>query len=301
MRAPSAVGRCRSSRGNSGFSVLEITVAIGILSIAIVSLGGLIVPLNQQQKLLDENSRAAEIAHIMLERIQGAAWFRLGEDPWSWHRREQAELFTNTVYVDQFTGTDNEEFKHRPLVDDPSGGALGDWLSENNFTFSDLVDDGDASALADEFGLPYVVAGQVNQFGEVSANAAPPISVPAEIQAQYNTPLRYNSLQFLGILNEPSGLENLRVYLEYFDEEVFVETMGSRASWNTMVIREPTAGNMVSLPQREDFLLPQSHRLLDLEVLADKDREAIVVRILITWDRRNGGVGRHEVVTARRR
>ena len=81
--------------GRGGFSVLEVMVAMSILAMAVLSLASLLVPLSKQQKVLDENSRAAEIAHILLERVQGAAWFRLGQDPWSWHRRERAELFTS--------------------------------------------------------------------------------------------------------------------------------------------------------------------------------------------------------------
>ena len=115
----------------SGFTVLEVMVAMSILALSIVTMGSLLIPLSKQQKVLDENSRAAEIAHIMLERVQGAAWFRLGQDPWSWHRRERAELYTSVDYADEFIGTDAEEFKHRPLTDEPGGNTLGDWLAEN--------------------------------------------------------------------------------------------------------------------------------------------------------------------------
>ena len=55
------------------------------------------------------------------------------------------------------------------------------------------------------------------------------------------------------------------------------------------------------MPRREDFLLAESHELLDLESLADKDRETVVIRIAVLWERSEGGEGRHEVVTARRR
>ena len=174
------------------------------------------------------------------------------------------------------------------------------WL-KIDYTVSDLLSSGGSDALADEFGLPYVRASQVDEHGHASGNGAPPLSLPVDIQDKYNTALRYNSLQFLGILDEPSGLNDLRVYMEYYDEAVIIDTMGSKSAWNEMVLREPSAGNFVQMPRREDFLLPESHELLDLESIADKDRESVVIRIAVVWERSEGGEGRHEVVTARRR
>ena len=59
------------------------------------------------------------------------------------------------------------------MTDEPGGNTLGDWLNENSYTVSDLLTSGSGEAIADDFGLPFVRAGQVDEHGQSSGNGAP--------------------------------------------------------------------------------------------------------------------------------
>lgn len=280
---------------HAAFSLIEVVIAMAILAIALSTLGGSIFSLNQSTKTIKENRRAVEVAQKVMERIQAEPWNKLGQYPATWHRREA--VTAGLKYVDELTAIDDDEFMHRPLVDEPSGKNLYEYLRYGDADLrhrSKVEVEAAASGITigdftrDKFGLPFVRAGQKAEYDAADPDAvAPSGSLPSDIVSHYDTPERYNWLQFLGIMDNHSGLSNLRVYVEYY-------------------YRDPIEGVL----NREDFedalgksanQLPQSHALLDLEELDSLDAESVVIRVTVLWDRRDGvGTGRHSLSFARR-
>lgn len=278
-------------QSRQAFTFIEVMIASGILAIALSALASSIYSLQNGKQLIKENRQAVAIAQAVIERIQGETWDTLGKSPATWHRREA--VTAGLQYVDEINDPlTTEEFMHRPLTDEPPGYNLHEYVSfgydddnDGVFTPSGLEMEDFAR---DAWGLPFVSNTQAGAFDAVDPNAAAPGagSVLASVAAKYDTPQRYNWLQFLGIMEKPSGLRNLRVYVEYYRMQAMtgVANMGE---WNA-------ARDMVSNQ------IEQSHILMDLTDLDDLDAESVIVRVIVVWDRKNNTTGRHEVVAARR-
>jgi hypothetical protein len=98
-----------------------------------------------------------------------------------------------------------------------------------------------------------------------------------------------NNLLFLGVLPERSGLQNLRVFVEYYDMAI-MSVSTTHATWETA-------------RQSATYVLPESYKLSDAPEninLAD-ETDAVVFRVLVTWDALGGSPQRHDLVLARRR
>ena len=277
------------------FSLVEVVIALSILAIALSTLGSSIFSLNQSTKTIRENRSAVEVAQKVMERIQAEPWNKLGQFPATWHRREVET--SGLKYVDELTEIDDDEFMHRPLVDEPAGKNLYEYLRYGDVDLrhrTTLETEAAASDISisdftrDKFGLPFVRSGQKSEVNASDPDAvAPTGTLPSDIVSKYDTPERYNWLQFLGIMDSHSGLSNLRVYVEYYYRDP-VEGVLNRVEFEEALDKKANQ-------------LPQSHALLDLEELDSLDAESVVIRVTVLWDRRDGiGTGRHSLAFARR-
>jgi prepilin-type N-terminal cleavage/methylation domain-containing protein len=125
---------------------------------------------------------------------------------------------------------------------------------------------------------------------------------------QDNAPRAVDDLVKSGILSEPSGVRELKVYLEYYQMKLIdqmsitmsaVPTPDPRKVW-TAAVGDPIQGLSPSDANKNDLeiFLPEDPTRIDLSVLAP----AVVMRVLISWESAVGGTTRwHEVVIARRK
>lgn len=103
-----------------------------------------------------------------------------------------------------------------------------------------------------------------------------------------------NDLVAVGLLQQKTGIRDLKLYLEYYHasalDEVFNAGNGQAPHdrWQAMQ-RDPVV--------MREYILPESEQAMDLR----EETKAVVVRILITWDSYLGGARRHELVFARRK
>ncbi len=98
-----------------------------------------------------------------------------------------------------------------------------------------------------------------------------------------------SSLPALGILDGPSGLAGLRVYVEYYTMGLF---QNGDATWMVANGRQFRARLSDASLQLE-----QDKTVINLREQSD----AIIIRIVLRWDDNVGGVRRHELTFARRR
>jgi prepilin-type N-terminal cleavage/methylation domain-containing protein len=191
----------------SGFSLIEVMIAVAILATVLTAMAGNIFTLHKSHTATKELAKAQEIAQALAERVQGATWHSLGQtsEPWSWHRREGAAM--------------------------PMPQPMTDRAVDPN-----------------------------------------------------------NDLQGMGIIGEPSGIADSKVYLEYYLMSAFVDPtsaawmVGTRAAWQA---------------RRADpaFALTQDPAAMYLTEVTD----AVIVRVVVTWTSTIGGTQRHEIMFARRK
>ena len=77
-------------RRPDGFSLLEVMIAVAIMSGCLAIMVGQVYTLDKAQQATRQLARVQEIAQVMAERVLGAPWTELGTTTqrWSWHRRD---------------------------------------------------------------------------------------------------------------------------------------------------------------------------------------------------------------------
>jgi type II secretory pathway pseudopilin PulG len=117
-----------------------------------------------------------------------------------------------------------------------------------------------------------------------------------------------NDLIQQGILTEPSGVRELKVYVEYYQMKI-VESVADLLSQSTnrdpqqiwkAAVGDPVYGTSPSestIMGDRDIFLPEDPDVLNLGATDP----AIVMRVLISWESAVGGTRWHEVVIARRK
>jgi len=75
-------------RHRNGLTLVEVIIAIGILSAALVVLVGNVASLNLNHRSQQEYQRTADICKLVAEHIQGINWSMIGStsDPLTWTR-----------------------------------------------------------------------------------------------------------------------------------------------------------------------------------------------------------------------
>jgi len=123
-----AAGTGSGSRGSlpraprrDGFTLLEVMIVVAIMSTCLAAMIGQIYTLNQAQQATRQMARVQELAQVMAERIQGAAWVRLGttSEPWSWHRRDDPAAANPPL--SEFAADPNHNLATLGLIQERSG------------------------------------------------------------------------------------------------------------------------------------------------------------------------------------
>ncbi len=121
-----------------------------------------------------------------------------------------------------------------------------------------------------------------------------------EDPAAFNPPLQDNaadprhSLQAQGIIDGPSSLDQLAVYVEYYDMDLFqtIDPDNGTVVWNT------NNGSQFRARRADATLrMAEDPTLINLTEVTD----AIIIRVSATWRDVSGGARRHEITFARRK
>lgn len=298
----------------SGFTMIELMISIMMLAIISTASLSVLISMQRVSESIAEAEIADRIATSLIERIQGANWAELGREPWSWHRREDwltsglpslvqvsrqgtGENEVITIDYDSVTaGLDPAlDFVHPPLIDLNSTVTLSSFLDDHGRTMQELIGTGESdSNSVDRFGLPVLAADFPDEYNQSIEDVAPALDLSTidsetgpELIQRYRTPARYHWLQGLGLLDQPSGLRDLAVFVEYYRDTALV-AMTSTQSWNTPA-------------NRNSSRLISSHELMNLSDMPSMNNRALIVRIVVRWTSVTGGERRLSVTTARTR
>ncbi len=278
----------------AAFSFIEVMISISIIATALMAMIGLIYPLSRAGQDLKERERAAEIASLVIERLQGANWTNLGREPITWHRNQLAAADNTRLWVEDLNAVPDEttnDFKHHPMVDEP--------LTVSTVNLYDYLDTpashggtGDRVKLvdlpSDNYGLPLIDDEQSDPYGlEVEDPGSIGHTFPNNIVTKYLPAERYNYLQFLGVLDGQSGLQNLQVFVEYYTIDLMAAS-AKKSEWETNRLKS-------------EYQHDQSHYKLNFPNMSGMTENAVIVRVLVTWNGQHTDAEReHEIIMARR-
>ena len=101
-----------------------------------------------------------------------------------------------------------------------------------------------------------------------------------------------------GLLSQRSGIKDLKVYLEYYNQDVMLVALLNSTephkTWRTITDASGSSGADNSLVYSDDL---DGEGALDLSAVKD---EAILIRMVVTWSARDGGKRTRELTMARR-
>lgn len=100
---------CPPARSTGGFTLVEVIMAIGILTVAIGGIISYTGSLHQRARLSESQSAGAAVAKALAERLQGARWEWLGTSrlPWSYGRYLSSSIASHPPMTLTGTGDDN--------------------------------------------------------------------------------------------------------------------------------------------------------------------------------------------------
>ncbi len=104
-----------------------------------------------------------------------------------------------------------------------------------------------------------------------------------------------NHLQQVGLIKQPTGIRDLKVYVEYYTSDLLntvFAVAGSEGPFNEWE-KQSTAATGADL----SYILPEDPASFDLS----RERRALVVRLLVSWTSSAGGERQHQLVFARRK
>jgi len=236
-----------------GFTLIEVMVSAVMLATALIVLAASIYTLDRTHAGNRELAKAQDIAQIMAERIQGASWELLGNPTQPWSWSRR-KWRDPALPADENRAEDDAETAAQVPLHEGTPTAPADL---DHDIVQPLLGINDPRVLA------FPLAEQEGRLARCPA-----------------------------VLKEPSGLEGLKVYVEYYALDLAID----RASGQWLIDRRSTFTTRRRAP---GLRLPASPGEFTLDLTNIND--AIIARVLITWVSKAGGVRRHELLVCRRK
>ena len=272
-----------------GTTIVEVMIALTVLALLLTALASSWFTLRSVQQSTQEENKVHEIAQTISERIIGANWDWLGRD-----RPDEVKF----VQVDD-TSTNPTTKKTIEVVERYWRRYAWSWhrrelprataaatirlppLTDRDWTAADYA------RFRADVRAPMTPA-DVDRF--------PPATIPP------TEPLNPHNLIDLGLLDGPTGLPNLQVYVEYYRASLLDSLFAQNLADDTV----PYWRDVVAGRRDTDLIFPESPFPADDLSLqmnpADSSTamQAMLVRIIVTWGK-NPKDRRHELVVARRK
>ena len=268
-------------------TIVEVMIALTVLSLLLSALASSWFTLRTVQKLTQEESKVHEIAQTISERIIGANWDWLGRD-----RPDETKFVSVTDNT-----TDPPTTRSVQVVERYWRRYAWSWHRREL-----------PRATSARIRLPPLTDRDWNtaDYARFRADTAAPMTNDDVDRVDTSIPVdqRVNphNLIDLGLLDGPTGLENLQVYVEYYRASVLDSLFVQDLANDTV----PYWSRVVAGQENVDLLFPESPFPIDDPELqmnpADNSTalQAMIVRIIVTWGD-SPKARRHELVVARRK
>lgn len=127
-----------------------------------------------------------------------------------------------------------------------------------------------------------------------STNVAPFTNCLLPVYDKSNPPLLISP----GLLSQPSGIQELKVYLEYYRQAVMLnDLLLSTAPTSTWIGITTSTG---SYQNRNDLVYSDDLDGDNRMDLSTEQNAAVLIRVIVTWSSRDGGQRQRELTIARR-
>jgi len=294
--------RVRVLRSRAGLTILDVMIALMVLAILLTAIASSWFTLRSVQTLTQNEIKVHEIAQSLSERIVGANW--------DWIARDRPDELKEISVVDTSIDpqTDPPTMKTIDVVERYWRRYAWSWhrrefprtagmkirlppLTDHNWTTADYERFRKHDALTDD------------DVDRIDTSISPDQRVNP------------HNLIDLGLLDGPTGLPNLQVYVEYYHanmlEMLFTRNLTTETSaFSASVFRGADIKEYVKKDfpdlKVEDLIFPESPFAADDPELQMNSADtaiamkAMAVRIIVTWGD-TPKLFRHEVVLARRK
>jgi prepilin-type N-terminal cleavage/methylation domain-containing protein len=297
------------------FSILEVMIAVSILSVALMGMLSGISTLSVADRSAKETTVIRQAAQNLCEHLQGASWHLLGipSEPWSWYRRATYpagtpfntdpltywKLWNPLTVPNAWPGVfpTNQHTYFNPPITLSGSGARSIFINKGVV----LVDSNNHPILG-----PTGLQIPIQQIIVVDcALENPPPAVVTAARSQWASDPAYTAVTpvvGLGIFHDVPPLVNLRIYVEYFNQFP-ASGLGNSIFLNPTTAPSPYTGLPVC--SRQQFLanitqdnyrlaVPNPANPVNLYYLESPDdfssvgidtvSTAVGIRVLFSWD-----------------
>lgn len=275
----------------AGMTIMEVMIAVMVFAVMLSAIASNWFTLRSVQRLSQDEAKVHELAQTLGERIVGANWDWIGRD-----RKDETKtaVIVDDSVVPQTVPATTKEVEY---VERYWRRYAWSWHRREfprttgaNVRLPPLTDrDWDAADLA------RLRADTAAPLTPLDVDRYDPLQPPAQRINPHN-------LVDLGVIDRPTGLKNLQVYIEYYQASVLETLFTKDLATETATYWKDVIGG-----KKDEFMIfPESPFESDplTEQMdpsgSDVSLQAMVVRILVTWGDAPKQY-RHELVLARRK
>lgn len=273
----------------SGLSILDVMIALMVLAILLAAVSSSWFTLRSVQKLSIEENKVHELAQTLSERLVGASW--------DWLGRDRPDEMKTIMVPDPMDPNDRTKDIPTDVVERYWRRCAWSWHRREK----------KASTSATAVLLPPMTDKDwtAEDYARFRADTVAPLTTADVDRIDTSIPadqrINPHNLIDLGLIDGPTGLANLQVYVEYYRAGMLDTLFLEDHSTTTAYWRNVTSGNSDGA-----MVMPESPFAADDVELqmnpADPllNQQALVIRIIVTWGDRPKA-HRHELVLARRK
>jgi len=265
--------------GRRGFSLLEVVIAMAIMSVALFAAAGNIMSLNQAHAAQREEAAVQVIANQIIERIMGATFAQLGQsiaptiqadqNAWSWQRRATPLPAAAAIAFGQVTGG--------IAWTTPVNPPMAEYGSAAQYATQDLV----------QLGIEGSQSGISN----------------LRVYVEYYSMNIMNDLlayQIAAIASPAAAMTQRTAWMAEVGNIYATDPTTSTPTFPTSCIPTPYLGANIFFPESATGTLSTQINLLQPAVPTTSQNDAVLVRVLVFWVSQAKGERWHEVWVVRR-
>lgn len=277
------------SRRDAGLSILDVMIALMVLAILLAAISSSWFTLRSVQKLSIEENKVRELAQTLSERLIGASW--------DWLGRDRPDEMKTIKVPDPMDPNDRTKDISTDVVERYWRRCAWSWHRRET----------KASTTSTAVLLPPMTDHDwtAADYARFRADTVAPLTTADVDRTDPSIPVaqRINphNLIDLGLIDGPTGLSNLQVYVEYYRAGMLDSLFLQNSNATTAYWRDVTSGNSDGA-----LVMPESPFASDdLELQMNPadpllNQQALVIRIIVTWGD-HPKAHRHELVLARRK
>lgn len=289
------------ARSRRGFSLMEVMIAVAVLSVALLAAASNIMSLNQAHAAQREDAAVQVIANQLIERIMGATFSQLGQavpqtiqadqNAWSWQRRATPLPAAVAIQYNEISGGG--------AVTAPINPPMGEYGTDPMYATTDLVQlgiEGQQSGISNL--RVYLEYYSMNVMNDMMAYQTAAIASPTTATA---TMQRTSWMAEVGNVFLTDPTQNPIPIVPAPSAGSFPPAVTGSGPYPTTCYPTPYSGTNIYFPESASSSTSMTQlNLLQPAVPTTSQNDAVMVRVLVFWVSAAKGQRWHEICVVRR-